>query len=461
MQINDNTKLIGNNFKTILDLKNEKDLKKVILFITHIKDKNIKDYLEEWIFSTYYSKKKFVGNLTNRIKEINNKICYNQIMKQCFNSKDILSSKIENKININIDRFVNDLHKINASLCGCFFDYLVRRIISEIIKKPFEDNRSNNIVSNNIVHYFNEADEVWQYKQNNDYGTWLIREHPQITSTVCGDIDRGEYFVVIDRKNEWIKIKYYDVEGWVRTKIPNVPNAINIECRSISPDLVIENKYLQPITNNEKHFCRNGCKVEVEQSIYFGTPENINYCKLDFCQQLAYEKVKDTKSFASKDILYEIFLVSLFHTESFGFCPTQNVYESFKNIISNVDSSLIVNELSRVCADMLKNKKNILLNPSLGCKISDLNGSSIPADADICIDDCLLDIKCTKSDTKKINEIFQLLSYASLIFFHPTYKQKINTISIFNLLEGVETKYDISEFQKENFLSYLKILTNQ
>jgi hypothetical protein len=55
-------------------------------------------------------------------------------------------------------------------------------------------------------------------------------------------------------------------------------------------NLMVENKYLKL----KEHNCSSGCKYVIEQSVYFIQPEYINSCSLETCQNVSYEKVKDT-----------------------------------------------------------------------------------------------------------------------------------------------------------------------
>ena len=91
----DSTPLTGNFFKTITELKECSDTRRVILYITHLKDGAIKDYLSEWVYKNYYELKAKRGNLTDRIKVIGNNICYKELMLRYFDAFDIKNNKIE------------------------------------------------------------------------------------------------------------------------------------------------------------------------------------------------------------------------------------------------------------------------------------------------------------------------------------------------------------------------------
>jgi hypothetical protein len=87
---------------------------------------------------------------------------------------------------------------------------------------------------------------------------------------------------------------------------------------------------------------------------------------------------------------------------------------------------------------------------------------NIPSDADLIINDCLIDIKCTKNKSNsKCCEILQLLGYSALSSFHTNNNNKINKIMILNILEGSIYKIDISNITDENYENYIKFLCNE
>lgn len=94
------------------------------------------------------------GYFTERLRYINNKPCYNYIIKNCFNKFDFSSNCItdENIIPTACSDYIKQLHQVNSSIAGTFLDYLMRRIISEKIKKPFEDQRAEKQARNTNKH---------------------------------------------------------------------------------------------------------------------------------------------------------------------------------------------------------------------------------------------------------------------------------------------------------------------
>lgn len=462
--INSNTLLVGNTFKNIYDLQICTDSRKVILYITHLKPGPIKDYLVSWLYESHYSKQHMRGNLTDRIKKINNGICYTQIMKLCFNSYDIKrytsSTSILDAKAINI---VKELHHICPTMCGSFIDYLIRRLISELTNRPFSDSRANKILNpENIISYHSENDNIWEYLKNDDWGNWRILQEPCLSSNKVGEINERDRFICFEKKNEWLKIKYKKIEGWVRWQLPKDPNWVtkDIECHN-DPSMNIENKYIQKVTGDNIHMCSKGCKYDVEQSKYFVQPEYINYSSLESCQYISYEKVKDTEHYLTKDILYDIFAISLCHTEAFGFCPKQEKLNSFHNKLKSMVIGDLVEPLTEMCKNLIYDKKTILLNPTLGGPLNELENSSIPSDADLVIDNIVYDIKCTETTNigKEYYELLQLLGYSGLLLLNNKFEQKINNMVILNILEGISTNYNISYLERDNFIKYIQKLT--
>jgi hypothetical protein len=141
-----------------------------------------------------------------------------------------------------------------------------------------------------------------------------------------------------------------------------------------------------------------------------------------------------------------------------------NLMIDFIQNTQNISEALVI-PLKELCDNLLSSASidDIFLNPALGRNIPQI-GKVIPSDCDLIIADILYDIKCT-SGKNYIYEILQLLGYASLINCGclRRYDEKItrvNVISTINLLNGELIKYDVSQFTDENFISYLKLLTN-
>jgi hypothetical protein len=376
-------------YKTIGDLK-KAGIRSMIQVTARMDGCIGRDYLDKWLWDTYYSKKEMLGNLTMIIHNISNSICYREIMKRCFNNVDILSNsttkEILSKTSINL---ITELHAISPSMLGTFIDYLMRRIISELSGTLFVDSRSNGAkhTCKSAINY--EEKSLSELKE------------------LC--------------RNDGVYTKYDD-------------------SGEMDKEEMIQ--YLNETTN---------CKFMIKC---------MNNCMLPICQFLCYKKTKNTVEYKTKDIIVEIFITSLFHSEAFGRAPQQEHFNKiYERLTKNTTvADILIPALTELCDELIKDKHNIILNPALGGELDDID-SSIPSDADLVIDDTLFDIKCTKIQYP-ILEITQLLGYSSLMMLNKEYRTKINKIAIINILSGKITTYNIDFINKDNCIKYIKVLTN-
>lgn len=89
-------------------------------------------------------------SLTSIIKTISTKKYYNYIINTFFGNKDL--EKISIPININ-NSILLEIHNFDPSMSGVFFDYLSRRIISEIINEQFSDTRAELMLSRKTLSF--------------------------------------------------------------------------------------------------------------------------------------------------------------------------------------------------------------------------------------------------------------------------------------------------------------------
>jgi hypothetical protein len=341
-----------------------------------------------------------IGNLTMRIANINNSICYREIMKRCFGNVDILSNNTTKEIlsKTSID-LITELHSISPSMLGTFIDYLMRRIISELTGTQFEDRRSNRSETTHICKIaINYEDKTLSELKKLCNGSDVYTKYDD-----CGTIKW-----ILSEMNKEEMIEYLNTKG-------------------------------------------DNCKLSIEC---------MTKCVLPLCQHLCYGKTKNTVEYKTKDIIVEIFITSLFHSEAFGHAPQQEhfnkMYERLTKDIAVTD--ILIPALTELCNCLIKDKSSILLNPALGGDLDDID-SSIPSDADLVIDDILFDIKCTKNQ-HPILEITQLLGYSSLLMLNKRYRTKLNKISIINILSGNITTYNIDFINREDCVKYIQVLTN-
>ena len=450
MELTRDTPLSLKKYKTFGELQ-DAPIRSSIQCITRMKSSEEKIKLCEWLFNSHYLQKNIKGNLTDRIRIFNNKICFNYLCENYFNKFDI-NNHISNKI-LNEESSLNikKLHSINSSLTGTFIDYLMRRIITEIKGDQFSDNRVKSILFNDKKNDIIYSDNIWRFHVDyfTGFSQWKIQREPNIDSPIIGVIQNNHTFIELSRKDEWLNIKYEDKNGWVRYKIPEWGIGLLAKGWCVEGDIeeYIDNPWFKKI--GKGHICSRRCKCVIESC----NPYQGKQCLLNYCQYECYHKVKNTDRFKTIEIIKDIFIVSLCHSEFFGGCPDQEVINRILNEIGKEEFLIeFVIPLYNYCEDLIKDKQKIYLNPTLGCK-----ENMIPSDCDIIIDDLLIDIKCTAGENSCI-EILQLLGYLILACTNPSININIDKISIINLYKGYEYIYDVSNLSKVLLMEYLKIL---
>tara|TARA_Y100000389_G_scaffold59345_1_gene55397 strand:+ start:2975 stop:4408 length:1434 start_codon:yes stop_codon:yes gene_type:complete len=449
-EINDNTPLSG-KYNTIGTLKSA-SIRSAIQTVSRMSNCAEREYLSKWLFETHYLKKIRGGSLTTRIKPIQNKICYCHIINHCFDGINVLNfNKNIPILNDECTSIIDSLHAIDPSSTGTFMDYLIRRIIQEIKQETFLDTRANEYTCLDGFNFLSK-EPLWEFHVDDNIGGWNVSVSPDMGSEKIESIRDGDRFIELERKNEWLKIKYKRCIGWVRYLVPDVPLTLGVE-----GDIkdYIPNKCFSQIKNHDDmHYCDGGCKTKFEQTRW-SVGSECKECKFDCCQHFCYMKVRDTTRYKTDDILKELYIVSCCHSEWFGGVISQNNYNQIVDILEKIDICKFIKPLFTLCRSLLMNSKKVLLNPALG------GGKNlIPADCDLVIDDLLIDIKCTKKK-KDIPEILQLLGYTSLLKKNKKYKVNINNICIINLLRGECDVYNIENLLNKHLFSYLSLLTNK
>jgi hypothetical protein len=165
----------------------------------------------------------------------------------------------------------------------------------------------------------------------------------------------------------------------------------------------------------------------------------------EFIFEYIYNSYNNMKQ--NKATMQDILNVSICH--SCYFCNFNALeYINYNNIISNKQ----YNNINKWIDMKILNKNIILCNPTLGD--AKLN---ISADADLILDNELIDIKTSKYNKigNNIIDFIQLFVYASL-YYNKT-KKYINKLTIFNSLYLIEHSIDINN---DVIHKILNILTN-
>ena len=334
----DSRSIKSKKYKTIGDLK-KAGINSIIQTTARMDTSSERDYLDKWLYDTHYSKKEMCGNLTDRIENITNKICYREIIKRCFNDVDILSDNTTKQIlsKPTVD-FITELHSISPSIVGSFIDYLMRRIISELIGKEFIDSRSERGSKIHHIETRNNENEINHLcKPIVNYNDKTDIELKQI----CLDMGFCNILGVSDSAiNITIKI----------TK-KNMNNNFNDASRAI----VI--KSLNNITNKCKY--KTGGVFTCMQNNTTKTYDTT--CIFPKCQVLCYEKSKNTLEYKTENIIEDIFITSLFHSEAFLQGPKQDHFnEIYEKITTNCRiHDILIKPLTKMCKEIIKDKSDI------------------------------------------------------------------------------------------------------
>lgn len=447
----DKKELSSKKYKNIKELKRA-PIRNIIQTVTKMEPSINKEYLSKWLFDEYYSHK-MKGSLTNRLKNISNNICYDYIISKCFDNIDLLNnSKTNNILNDNFQNIIKSLYEIDACGNGCFIDYLIRRIICELKVEKFEDRRADEICCGVREHdddcYTIDSNEkLWQFKSDS-LQNWCIYEQIDINSNIINKIENGDFFIEMDRKNEWLKIKYKNIIGYVRYLVPNMYDIVLPKKISGDFNNYIKNKYF--IEHIDKHYCRRGCKSKCIKIDFKNECELI--CIFPYCQNLCYVKAQNTLKYKTKNILKEIYITSIAHRESFHDFVYQDNFDKIINILDKCEEENFINPLIDLCKNLVEYKNNILCNPCLGSK-----ETPIQADCDLVIDDYLIDIKVAKNNSKY--EILQLLGYASMLKYNKKYNIRVNNICILNILNCQYIVYNIENISDNNLFKFIQLLT--
>jgi hypothetical protein len=375
-------------YPTFEELKAQTERTQLIT-IAKMKSCPERDFLDSWIYDKYYSKKQMKGNLTNRIQNLDNLICYRKIVSSCLNNNDILQSKsITQVLKDDELSYFQEIHTINPSLFGTFIDYLLRRMIAEIANIPFKDCRSD------------------RYSQNHNCDTKL------------------EYYKH-SRKELLELCKKYQLKKYHKLDHIQIVDLLNKNIKTC--------KY-------ESYGCNTSCSFIL-------------------CQKMCLEKIRNIQEYKTDTIVKEIFIVSLIHSECFGFAPQQESFDAIWDHLEDTEkiNQMLIIPLKRISNLLVGNTSDILLNPAFG-GILDIVKTGIASDADLVIGDTLIDIKCTKI-THEINEFLQLFGYSSMCLLNPQYHRKINKLQILNILHGTIKTYSIDFLTIENCVTYIRMLT--
>lgn len=411
------------------------------------------------------------GTLTTRIKSLINNRIYDDIIAANFSNINSEFTEKQNIISIDFVKYIQDLHSIYPNNTGCFIDYLFRHILSKFLNIEFYDTRAN-VLYNSLNRYNLHIKIISEiklkvYEKYKDKYKWTYDESIEI------------YEKLKRIKNEWLelcdKLKSEKLKEWQEKYTEEELSEYN-KMGSLKSSKKWRKKWekqlkmheeLELINNQNFQSFQNYISKDEYYNIYWDYYQEVQYEKSGiyeiFCNSYlqptelgdndfpisfteAYTKVTN-KNLNTIDIIREIFIVSLAHSEYFREYNEEKSILQYEYINTNKFKSEYINDIINIIK--LFDGKKYALNPSLG-------RYGISSDCDLIIDDNLIDFKVSKINKDKY-ELLQLLGYSSLINVG---NHKINKIHIIDLYKNKLKTIDISEWnsnQRFGFLKYIGI----
>jgi hypothetical protein len=178
---------------------------------------------------------------------------------------------------------------------------------------------------------------------------------------------------------------------------------------------------------------------------------SLNCCMHRAIREIVKKSYNNMKNFIASD--NDVLNVSLCH---FLFFAERDAYNYFNFFINKNDSSYNNCNLENYIQEKINEKKDkVICNPALGNKELKIGG-----DADLIIDEELLDFKCSKNYIgENINDFIQLFLYICLYFMQTGIK--IKKISILNPILNYEKFINLNNWNHyDKIISLLKNRVN-
>ena len=286
---------------------------------------------------------------------------------------------------------------------GCFIDYLIRRMVADHNKNwnnkysGFYDRRADEVITSIFLN--NKLYQIWGRYYKGIISCAKLYQQKNKISKKEKSLIFNKFYKDFDKESE------KDV------------------------DIVIDN-----IINNIESFNLRDEEIKVTNKIYLPFAFREQYLKsyLNF-------KNKDNKW---NKIIYEIFLISKCHCV-WGDRRKCLYIDIKKETIKEMDD--FYKDINKFIKEITKDKM-IFCNP-------DLNNGMIYGDADIIIENEIMDFKTSANKDMNIEYTLQLLLYTSLA---RSKGMKIDKISIFNPLLGIYNYCNIENWNKdEELLEYI------
>jgi hypothetical protein len=316
----------------------------------------------------------------------------------------------------------------------------------EIMKRCFNGNDILSTAENKILLalHTKECKEVIEQLHNicpSMFGTFV----EYLIQRIVNELTNGKNVF-----NNSLTLSTYD-DRHICFKYEHLENKTNYELKNIC-----KNNKIKGITGKNKDGLIKLIMDNCDCQYYFKGMNGL--CKVPLCRINCYKKFECLK-YKTKDILQDILITSMRHTEGWGFAPNQSYFDKFYELISSnpkIQSDFIP-ALFNVCSKCL-----ISENVTFHYQPHIITGAGCAVDIDIKIgDSTLIDIKCVNSTkSSDIKHLFQILGAGcSHNIFIPDDVAKIKYISILNVYTGKLTTFDISAFTKKNYTAFIDILS--
>jgi len=289
-----------------------------------------------------------------------------------------------------------------------------------------------------------------------NYCNWLLRQESNSTNNEFKNYYNNEF-----KNNNKINIptgmiacsklcEYYENNIEILNFIKNIDiNKYNI----ISPDLTNDTLKLPPHIYGQFIDYLIRYKISVYLESIFDDSRALTVLRQYNNEKIEITKINESymrliSKIDNKNYLNDIFNVSLCHSLFF-----ENIKcLDYLDYIKNINFTYNEHNLELFIESLCKYKKKILCNPVLGS-----TELQISADADLIIDDEIIDFKCSKYLIgEKIKDYIQFFIYLSLYYIKD--KIKIKKISIINLQLNIVYYIDLTKWDNyDNFINILRM----
>jgi DNA helicase-2/ATP-dependent DNA helicase PcrA len=252
-----------------------------------------------------------------------------------------------------------------------------------------------------------------------------------------------QHNIMDDEKYGYTGIISKDVTNYLRFKGYNKLSKIFNNLEHTRKNLLTKNMYL-PISNNLRYMFIIGNFMDYliikiihnhfhEKCYKFDLPLNNQYPKFP---STLYHNYKD-HLLDWRDMLEDIYLISTYKVKN------KQIIEEYNDMLINDEMIEYYNILEKSIIKMIKNK-----SPKRIFTHFNLNHHPLRGEADIILDDTIIEMKCSTGDACTFSNLCQVLMY-SYLANKKTLPSKIRNVSIFNSFDGTYDEINIKNINLE------------